>query len=1489
MADNPQVSQSFMPEDPRDGTSQADRIQTALMPDYVAIDERRYADMLAFARDYAKQLRFYNADGTVGTWDGFIGNDVDLDALVAYMEDPANTAANEAYQRPHFALFLSFLKLLRVAQTQMNQLTKRHLEFYYQQVLKLTQQGSIPDTVNVLVDIADDVAQLWLPAGTELAAGSDSSGQALIYTTDDDIVVNHAQVQELRALYAHKALITLRSARENRDVPREEAFMDMMRLVYGDPLPAYDNGVQFDYDGFIKLKNQVDFVGFLSDDPDSGLFFEFAEFRSLIMLKQRRDNSDAEWDTINALLTKAARQRTGNANFELNLSDKRDFAANFAQAIGAVKYDGVTEVNNVYDAYEQQIRSEVKEKIIRDQLYFSDVNDFLTLMQTKIRIENEWAEIARLLQLAGQRKRDDDSYRLTKPEPELVTDSSLGRDYPNPPRTDFDGMMAEALGEFSYPPRTDDAAIADLDAFYARLMALEAYFYMEMEDFAYVMRVATDRDAEAFALDAVYDQLTKSHQAKVYAARLAALQQMRVGQGYIAMLNYALGELAPPNENDALNELELYVARQEDMQFLQSIAAQVQSDETVSAEDWERVYKIVEQAQRSILPTPIPQYEVWKNLYPREDVTQSTVTLGVAGESDNERWKTFGQRQVDDTVHNPLPLTFGWAVSSPLLWLSEGQRTLFITLAFERESYDAEAISALLNTTPLPFVMQVSTEAGWLEPEPDPDAETPSIAVVDYAVVTGADPGEEQWVALRFTLSFAENAPAIVAPSLETHGIASPDPVLRLMLRQTWQPYYEGSTRGNYITPYTPFKRLVLRRTHLLVDVKGLLPARLQNDETELNPKKPFEPFGFDAPAGARFYIAHPELIRKQLGRLQFNMQWMKAPANINNHYANYPQQRNIQRSGFTVRVGMVDERLEVALSNNERLFRNQGNTALSSSIMLADVGSAAAQLRRNYVYQRADELFTDSTDIQDWNRFFQWELNTPDFQHSVYNSVSTQKALELAAAASADEAINAANFQVNAPYTPQIKALTIDYTSAEEILLTEYEQGYPERIFHMQPFGYNEVRPIAGRTPFLPQYDNEGELLIGIAGVNAPQNLSLLFQMAEGSADPDLTPFPVRWHVLSGNEWLSLEDGNLLSDTTRGFINSGIVKFALDPARANTLLPPDLYWIRASIERNSNSICDTVAIHTQAVAATFVDNNNAPDHLSRPLAAKSIADLALPDPAVSGIRQPYTSFGGKVPEADARFYTRISERLRHKNRALTMWDYEHLVLQAFPDIYKVKCLPAQPDNPGMVTVIVIPDIRNKLPFNPFEPKASTDVIADIQEFVATITPAYASVRVKNAHYSAVKLRFAVRFRAGYNEGFYRQQLNEDINRFLSPWAYEDSADIVIGGRVYANVIINFIDTRPYVDYVSNLKLFRSDDGEFYEYIKPGYIEHPYGARDDKRKMELEVYWVQAPRPDGVLVAARQHEIDMITDAGYEDVSFEGINYMKIELDFVVA
>lgn len=1454
----------------RDGTSQAGRTHASLDPAYVSVDERSLKDLLAFARHYAKELVYFAVEQdtvqAMGDWSGFLGSEseAELDDIVAFMQNPSTSSSNQTqrYSRPHVVLFLTFLQLLRSAQDQLNTLTRRHLDFYYQQALRVTKRPGMPDHAAVLVDVSPNTEQFLLPTGTLLKAGADSLGRDRVYRTDREIVVNHAQVAKLSSVYVDKRITGIREAREDSTGLPSEAVINMLEIALGDPnpgdpLPKYSDPSKktVDYEWLKTLYTAVNFV-------KTGLYLSFVDFRRLMKFKSQRDRSDADWTEINQLLQKTTKRIT------VTPASSRDFDASFKRAVGEPppNFDRITQVEDIYDLYDQRNR-ESAQLFIKEQLHFEKVEDFNRLMQIKVRIDSEWDEINRILEQAGQNKRTPAvPYTLPVSDP-----------------TAFDKNLREALGALVFPLGSQN-----LDAYYAAFQLVEQFFFMSAEDFIYFMFVAEKRSPEAVREEwaKVYASLADVYREKVYAVHSGLLALGREKnplktERFNAMVRIALeDQLASATDPDLFQKLKRFVVKDEDATSLIKFGNPADQTEP----DWDAVERILQGALRVRFAESVPKKIEWLNLYAAEEATTVVVAPGVDVDPNSPRWKTFGQERSATTPGLPAVTKFGWAISAPILALNQGTRMVTVTLGFEPDRFDAVKIRALFaaspGTDPMsigkeagPFCVQISTEKGWIEPD------AIKIDIGAYAALSGTEPGDPaKWLqALQFEMAFPATADALAPLATGEDRLDGPWPVLRLMLRPVWQPASSEGNPGRYITPYQLLKELTLRKTHVKVAVRGLTPLKMQNDGTRLEANKPFEPFGTHPVAGARFYLGHPELICKKLDSVTFNFEWMGAPSDFKTHYTNYAAVTDA--SVFTARISLIDNRLDIPLMKTASLFAADGKGNTAKVIGVSDVSAAIKAGRPGYVYERANDTVMGD-DLLAWNRYLQWELNAPDFQHDAYPIVAAKKAAELAVAIRKDTVTEATavNYQVNPPYTPKIKQLNVDYTSSIEVLMDAYKLGVQtDRLFYIRPFGYDEVQPETGPLPYyrlLPQYDYEGELYIGLRGVRAPQNLALLFQMAEGSANPNLDPVPVQWSYLSGNRWISLDSGGVLQDTTRGLINSGIVEFSLKPAEPSTLLPPQFYWIRVAVPQHSDSVCDSVALHAQAVSATFVDRDNAPDHASRPLPPGSITALEAPLAAVTRIRQPYTSYGGKMAEQDCMFYTRVSERLRHKNRALTQWDYEHIVLERFPQIYKAKCLPADSDHLGRVEIVVIPDMKNKLPFNSFEPKAPADVIADIEAYLADKLPACASVKVKNPYYVTVKVRFDVRFLPGRNEGYYKHRLNEDLNRFLSPWAYADSADIVIDGRIYANAIINFIEEQPYVDFVANIKLFSSEDGRTFTFIQPS---------------SAEGYWVGTGQPDGVLVASRQHEIGIIPESGYEEKLFSGIDYMKIELDFVVG
>jgi hypothetical protein len=274
-----------------------------------------------------------------------------------------------------------------------------------------------------------------------------------------------------------------------------------------------------------------------------------------------------------------------------------------------------------------------------------------------------------------------------------------------------------------------------------------------------------------------------------------------------------------------------------------------------------------------------------------------------------------------------------------------------------------------------------------------------------------------------------------------------------------------------------------------------------------------------------------------------------------------------------------------------------------------------------------------------------------------------------------------------------------------------------------------------------------------------------------------------------------------------------------------------------------------------------------------RALPAGTIRGFGDPAPGIARVVQPYPTSEGRAAEGEEAFRTRAAERLRHKGRALSLWDYEALVLERFPQVHKVKCLPASAaDRPGRVRLVILPDVRGAALADPFTPRAPARLLDEIAAYLRPLAPATATIEVGHARFVRVRVRVGVRFRPGSDEAFDRRRLAASLNRYLAPWAFDEGGDIAIGQRIDATSIVAFIDRLPFVDFVGGCRLFVSDDG--------GATFHP-GADGGGS--------VEAAYEDGVLAPAARHEIDVIADDVFAPSEFTGIGYMKVELDFVVA
>lgn len=729
------------------------------------------------------------------------------------------------------------------------------------------------------------------------------------------------------------------------------------------------------------------------------------------------------------------------------------------------------------------------------------------------------------------------------------------------------------------------------------------------------------------------------------------------------------------------------------------------------------------------------------------------------------------------------------------------------------------------------------------------------------------DPQTVFYSSLHLKLSLAPEFPAISSDAEHGH------PQLTLYPNPAFVP--AGEPIPNWLGLQHALRDYQLDLMHLGIKVRGLEIKTIQNDQGNLDSQTPYQPFGQPAVKGNSFYFSHSELVSKPLTEMTLQFLWPNTPAEFKEYYKEYYQylkevdpKRNNNTYHGKLSLVMPYRTIEISgqlplFAENEALQSDKASSAVA-------VASNIAQASPDFDYHYHE--VTPEESVLDWSHYFQLEYNGSSFLDEEYQVI--QVPFYLATQNGTDHKAPA---PLNKPYLPTLKSLKADYQAKETFLLTS-ENDYQTQAAYQVPFGKvpfpkEQLNPI----PLLFSYPNSGELYLGLKNAQPNQSISMLFQMVEGSGPAHVPKPDVKWYYQSTKGWDLMGETHQLLDRTQGLSQTGIkiIQLPADIATGSTELDPDLCWIKAVAENYAEGLPECSAILTAVAHAT--QHGEAPEgHFLQPLPPNSITEIEPPNLDVRSIRQPFSSLRGKAPESDENYYLRVSKRLRHKQRALTMWDYEQLVLEHFQEVFKAKCLSADHkrfDTPGSVRVIVIPDVRGKIPFAPLQPKLADYQLDQIQNYLQSVTPAYANVVVTHPEYLHIKVRLGVKIHPGYLPEKSLAQLNLSIKQFLSPWAYNATDEISFGGEVYANALIGYIENLDYVDYVTNIKLFESTNGiHFTEvFAEDGFLK------------------VSAHDTQTVLISARHHELDLIGPDGYVVEKFSGINFDKIELDFRVG
>ncbi len=116
---------------------------------------------------------------------------------------------------PHLAILFAFISLFKHLQDDLNSFTKKHLDHFYKQVLKLKPKPALPDHAHLVIEIQKQLDKYLLREGIAFKDGKDANKTDIIFASDDEIVANKAKVKEQRTLFLEQAPIRFPVVRED--------------------------------------------------------------------------------------------------------------------------------------------------------------------------------------------------------------------------------------------------------------------------------------------------------------------------------------------------------------------------------------------------------------------------------------------------------------------------------------------------------------------------------------------------------------------------------------------------------------------------------------------------------------------------------------------------------------------------------------------------------------------------------------------------------------------------------------------------------------------------------------------------------------------------------------------------------------------------------------------------------------------------------------------------------------------------------------------------------------------------------------------------------------------------------------------------------------------------------------------------------------------------------------------------------------------------
>ena len=692
-----------------------------------------------------------------------------------------------------------------------------------------------------------------------------------------------------------------------------------------------------------------------------------------------------------------------------------------------------------------------------------------------------------------------------------------------------------------------------------------------------------------------------------------------------------------------------------------------------------------------------------------------------------------------------VPLEYGWLIASRSLVLAEGTRTVTVSFRLDTEGNNPPPSLSLFTGDAKSFILQVSGSEGWITKEYTLNSDNCSLA---------------------FGINLKEDGEAPAVCTEKVHGITTGYPALRILF-------------ADRKLPDTLPQELYMKKIRIHTRVEGIRNFTLRGESGDMDPSQPFYPFGPLGEHDSRLIFGHEEASLKHTLSVSLKGAWSKLPeGGFKPIYSHYETARPIDDDSFRVRCEWQEEnRWQECESSPLPLFSKNGDGRLSEDAAFEFLLTEKSLTRGMMPYRR------------DRKGFYRLILSEPaiGFGTDTYY----QQFAEVMMHNSREKEKNRKPVP-SQPQVPMLSDVTFGYEAEEEL---SPENG--DRLYLLNGTGeYEECTDYEKNAPaFLPDTDAPS-LLVGLDNPGDTNRLRFYFNLHYAMKDgvPASEQGAVTLHIsrYAGNGiWQEFAQEDMLCEETEGMTRNGFVEVKIKRDG-----PEENRWLRFSFvggKAPKSTIADGIYLNCFRVTAGNGDGY--------PLPAGTIAAPAVEDSRLLSVYQPLPGSGGKPAgtEADAGVRRRI--RISGRNRAVCGGNYEELLLERFPEVEKVCCLPATTGQNGVcIAVFPKPEKRKYL----FLPGWK---LAEMQAYLRQYAPPFADMQVVNPVYQPLKIHFkAVLKKDAHDPGSVKRRTERRIRVFFMTW-YMDGMLPDLGVCYSGDALLARIVNDEYIEEFVSLEI----------------------------------------------------------------------------------